>query len=124
MALEVIARSREQGVLQSELPKLLRKPPTHFSYTLRKLACLGLVTKTPLKLRVPGAAGGVSATALLHHVRFAPGTSPAPVAALVAAAESGLVQVRPGCHILLAGGCMYRSTGNVWQTTPKQSPGI
>lgn len=79
VTLEVIARGREQGALQSELPKLFKKQATNFSYSLRKLLALGLVTKTPVKLRTTGTTSTTNSTALLHHIHFAPGLSDAPI---------------------------------------------
>ena len=79
MALEIIARSRFDGVLQSELPKMLKKSPTNFSYTLKRLYTRGVIIKTPVKLRVPGKQSQSVHTSLLHHVRFAPALAPGPI---------------------------------------------
>jgi hypothetical protein len=76
VTLEIIARGRHEGVLQSELPKMLNKQPTNFNYTLRKLLALGLVIKTPVKVRSSSSA---QVTALLHHVCFPPSLAPGPI---------------------------------------------
>ena len=75
--LEVIAHAREAGVLQSELPKLFKKQPTNYSYTLKRLLALDLIVKVPIKMR--GGKGPSSAlnTSLLRHVTFADAPFPA-----------------------------------------------
>jgi B-block binding subunit of TFIIIC len=92
VTLEVIARSRGEGVLQSELPKQFGKQPTNFSYTLRRLLTAGLITKAPIKLRGGTANSTTLSTSLLRHVAFAPAQSGAMQAAADDAARSGLLQ--------------------------------
>ena len=76
-SLEVIARSRGEGVLQSELPRLFEKQPTHYSYILKRLLALDLVVKSPIKLRQGGAQSTTLSTALLRHAHFATERYPA-----------------------------------------------
>lgn len=77
VALEIIARSRYEGYLQSNLPKLLKKNPTNFNYTLKRLSTRGLIVKTPVKLRAADCEQSViTHTSLLHHIHFAPSLSP------------------------------------------------
>ena len=58
-------------MLQSDLPKLFKKQPTNYSYTLKRLLALGLIVKVPIKMR--GSKGATSSlnTSLLRHVTFA-----------------------------------------------------
>lgn len=77
-ALELVARSRHRGVVQSDLATQLNIPHRNFFYVTRQLEVRGLMVKNPIITPHHSNRSNHSVTNILHLKRFAPGVTLAP----------------------------------------------